>query len=143
MKNLNKRIEMPVPDVENEPEEITPKVKGDSKIKKANRTFFEIIGGKMLSKDSFVRMMYFVFYIVFLLMLYITNVYIAEDVNRYIYRLNRQSEELRVEYVFMKSEITKITKQSNLVKMLENKGIKESVDPLVIIVANEEGGADE
>lgn len=97
----------------------------------------------MLSKDGFVKMLCFILYIVLLLMLYITNVYVAEDINRDIYKQNRISEELRVEYVFLKSEITKITKQSNLVRMLKNKGIKESVEPLRVIVVKEEGGDDE
>ena len=76
-------------------------------------------------------------------MLYITNVYIAEDVSRSIAKANRKVEDLHVEYVYLKSEITKITKQSNMVEMLKNKGIKESVEPLKKIVVEEKGGGDE
>lgn len=107
------------------------------------KTISEFLGGSMLSKDSFVSLFPFVLYIVFLLMMYITNVYIAEDVSRDTDKLNRKSEDLHVEYVYLKSEITKITKQSTLAKMLKDKGIKESVDPLKQIVVKKEGGRDE
>lgn len=143
MSALNKKMEDPVEETPAALVVSQPVEKKKSKVNKANKTFFEIIGGKMLSKDGFVKMLCFILYIVLLLMLYITNVYVAEDINRDIYKQNRISEELRVEYVFLKSEITKITKQSNLVRMLKNKGIKESVEPLRVIVVKEEGGDDE
>ena len=73
-------------------------------------------------------------------MLCIANTYIAEDVNREIARLKKQEESLYVEYVYYNSEITKYTTQSNLVRKLERKGIKESVVPLKKIVVNREGG---
>ena len=43
----------------------------------------------------------------------------------------------------LQSEITRITKQSNMVEMLKDKGIKESVDPLRKIIVVKEGGSDE
>ena len=107
---------------------------------KVNRLIVDIMGGDVFSKDGFVGLFPFVFYIVFLSMLYITNVYIAEDMSREIAGLNRKIEDLHVEYVYLESEITKITKQSNMVNMLRNKGIKESVEPLRKIVVDEKGG---
>ena len=101
------------------------------------------MGGDMFSKDGFVSLFPFFLYVVGLLMLYITNVYIAEDVSRDIAKSNRRIEDLHVEYVYLKSEITKITKQSNMVNMLKDKGIKESVEPLKKIVVEKEGGRDE
>lgn len=103
----------------------------------------DVMGGDMFSKDGFVGMFPFIFYIVFLSMFYITNVYIAEDMSRDIMKLNRRIEDLHVEYVYLQSEITKITKQSNMVGMLKDKGIKESVEPLKKIVVDKKGGRDE
>lgn len=110
---------------------------------KTNRLFSEIMGGNMLSKDGFVSFFPFVLYVVFLSMLYITNVYIAEDVNRDIDRNNRKVEDLYVEYVYLKSEITKKTKQSTLASVLAGKGIKESVETPKKIVVVKEGGNDD
>ena len=107
---------------------------------KVNRLIVDIMGGDVFSKDGFVGLFPFVFYVVFLSMLYIKNVYIAEDMSREIAGLNRKIEDLHVEYVYLESEITKITKQSNMVNMLRNKGIKESVEPLRKIVVDEKGG---
>ncbi len=113
------------------------------KSNKSNRIIADIMGGDFFSKDGFVNLFPFFLYIVLLSMLYITNVYIAEDMGRETVRLERKAEDLRVEYVYLQSEITKITKQSNMVDMLKAKGIKESVEPLKKIVVVKEGGRDE
>ena len=114
----------------------------DSPKKRSNfsRVIADVMGGDVFSKDGFVGLFPFVFYIVFLSMLYITNIYIAEDMSREIAGLNRKVEDLHVEYVYLESEITKITKQSNMVDMLKNKAIRESVEPLRKIVVDEKGG---
>ena len=114
-----------------------------AKSNKSNRIIADIMGGDIFSKDSFVNLFPFFLYIVLLSMLYITNVYVAEDMSRETARLNRKVEDLHVEYVYLQSEITKITKQSNMANMLRNKGIKESVEPLKKIVVVKEGGPDE
>lgn len=126
-------------------DEVVPEVgeKPKKKSSKVNKLIADIMGGDIFSKDGFVGLFPFFVYIVFLSMLYITNVYIAEDVSRDIAKSNRRIEDLHVEYVYLKSEITKITKQSNMVNMLKNKGIKESVEPLRKIVVEKEGGRDE
>ena len=114
----------------------------DSPKKRSNfsRVIADVMGGDVFSKDGFVGLFPFVFYIVFLSMLYITNIYIAEDMSREIAGLNRKVEDLHVEYVYLESEVTKITKQSNMVDMLKNKAIRESVEPLRKIVVDEKGG---
>ncbi len=110
---------------------------------KYNRIIANVMGGDIFSKDGFVNLFPFFLYVVLLLMVYITNIYIAEDVSRDIEKTNRRVEDLHVEYVYLKSEITKITKQSNMANMLKDKGIKESVDPLRKIVVEKKGGCDE
>lgn len=92
--------------------------------------FKKYIGGDVFTKKTVVNQMPFVIYVVVLSMLYITNTYIAEDVNSELMVQNRILESKHVEYVYNKSEITKLTKQSQLVKVLKDKGIKESVEPL-------------
>ena len=111
--------------------------------RKVAKVFADVLGGDMFSKDGFLSLTTFFVYIVFLMMIYITNVYFAEDTSREIMKTNRKIEDLHVEYVYIQSEITKITRQSNMVKMLKNKGIKESVEPLRKIVVEKEGGRDE
>ena len=42
----------------------------------ANKVIMDVMGGKMLSREGFVRLFPFVIYVVVLSMLYITNIYI-------------------------------------------------------------------
>ena len=106
--------------------------------KKKGSFFNEYLGGDVFLKQSVMRQLPFVLYVVFLLMLYITNTYVAEDVRREIAAKNKILEDRHVEYVYNKSEITRMTKQSELVKILKNKGIKESVEPLKKITVSHE-----
>ena len=134
---LNKKIEEP--ETQEELVEEKPKeAKAPQKTRKNG--VIAVLGGDLLVNEGFLKLFPFLMYVVFLLMLCIANTYIAEDVNREIARLKKQEENLYVEYVYYNSEITKYTTQSNLVRKLERKGIKESVVPLKKIVVNREGG---
>lgn len=137
MTNSNKRIVEEVV-VKNE-EQQTPDTKNAVWVEKVSY----VMSGAVFSKETVVKSFPFILYVVFLLMLYIGNVYVAEDISREISRYNRLSEERYVEYIYLKSEVTSITKQSNLAKMLKNTGIKESVDPFKKIVVEVEGGDDD
>ena len=137
MMGLNKKIEEP--ETQEELVEEKPKeAKAPQKTRKNG--VIAVLGGDLLVNEGFLKLFPFLMYVVFLLMLCIANTYIAEDVNREIARLKNQEENLYVEYVYYNSEITKYTTQSNLVRKLERKGIKESVVPLKKIVVNREGG---
>lgn len=99
--------------------------------KKRNTSFLpDFIGGDLFKKKIVTKQLPFIIYVVALSMIYITNTYIAEDVNSELMKQNRVLESKHVEYVYNKSEITKLTKQTQLAKQLKNKGIKESVEPL-------------
>lgn len=137
MMSHNKKIEEP--ETQEELVEEKPKEKKTSS-KTKNNGLIAVLGGDLLVNEGFLKLFPFLMYVVFLLMLCIANTYIAEDVNREIARLKKQEENLYVEYVYYNSEITKYTTQSNLVRKLERKGIKESVVPLKKIVVNREGG---
>ena len=150
LNNKNEEGELLEQDVLNEDidvrEQVNASVSSGDKPKKKiglKRIVANVIGGDIFSKDSFVGLIPFFFYIVFLSMVYITNIYFAEDVSRDIAKLNREIEDLHVEHVYLKSEITKMTKQSNMVDMLKGRGINESIEPLKKIVVEVEGGSDE
>lgn len=99
--------------------------------KKRNTSFLpDFIGGDLFKKKTVTKQLPFIIYVVALSMIYITNTYVAEDVNSELMIQNRVLESKHVEYVYNKSEITKLTKQTQLAKQLKNKGIKESVEPL-------------
>ena len=144
MSELDKIIEEPDAQEKRDVEIEEPKPENINKQRsKANKTISDIMGGNILTKEGFVKNFPFVIYVVALSMLYITNIYVAEDVNREISRLKTKTENLHVEYVYLKSEITSVTKQSNMARMLKDKGIKESVEPLRRIVVEKKGGRDD
>lgn len=140
--SVNKKIEEPETQEKIEVVEEKPQEEKPSKKAKKNG-LITVLGGDLLVNEGFLKMFPFLMYVVFLLMLCIANTYIAEDVNREIARLNKQEESLHVEYVYYNSEITKYTTQSNLVRKLDKKGIKESVVPLRKIVVDRKGGKNE
>lgn len=104
-------------------------------MKKNKESFFKnYLGGDVFSKDVVVKQLPFILYVVVLLMIYISNTYIAEDMKVDIIRTSKILEERKVEYISIKSEITTCTKQSELAIKLKNKGIKETVEPVKKIV---------
>lgn len=104
-------------------------------MKKNKGSFFKnYLGGDVFSKDSVVRQLPFILYVVVLLMIYISNTYIAEDMKVDIKRTSKILEDRKVEYIRLQSEITMKTRQSELSKMLKKKGIKETVEPVRRIV---------
>ena len=79
--------------------------------------------------------------ITILLMILITNTYIAESRTRDIASANKQLRDLRAKYVELRSNVMEASLQSTLVKKLEGTGIKESLDPLFRI--EEQGNINE
>ena len=102
------------------------------------KSFFnEYLGGDVLSKFSVVKQLPFVLYVAVLLMLYISNTYWAEDMRLELKNKTKLLENRRIESVSLQAEITRLSRQSELVKVLKHKGIKESVEPVKRIVINE------
>jgi len=99
--------------------------------------FKNYLGGDVFSKDSVVKQLPFILYVVLLLMIYISNTYVAEDMKLDIKKTTKILEDRRVEYITIKSEITTLTKQSVLSVALKDKGIKETVEPVKKIVVNQ------
>ena len=101
------------------------------------KSFFnEYLGGDVFSKFSVVKQLPFVLYVAFLLMLYISNTYWAEDMRLEYKNKSKLLENRRVESVSLQAEITRLSRQSELVKVLKRKGIKESVEPVKRIVVH-------
>lgn len=105
---------------------------------KLSTVFKSILNGEILTRDAVVRLMPFVLYVVFLLVLYIANTYSYEKKIRKTNKLKDELIELEYEYITIKSEWMHISKQSELARRLDslNSGIKESIVPPVKILEN-------
>ena len=97
----------------------------------------KFLGGEMIQSGTFRFFPYLVF-IAILAFIYIANNYYAEDKIRQINQHRKQLKEIRYEYITTKSELTSMTKQSQIAKKLNSKGIKESVDPIKTIQIRKE-----
>ena len=109
---------------------------GTYKIKKsagqAGRVVRDVLGGEMLKSGTF-KFLPFLIFIAFLAFIYIANNYYAENKVRNINKLRKEMKELRYEYITSKSKLMNLSKQSQIAKKLNDKGVKESTDPIKTI----------
>jgi hypothetical protein len=111
---------------------IDPKVE-KSEHKKAN--FRDLLDGSILTRKSIAKQLPFVLFLSFLATIYIGNRYHAEKVIRDLTRLQNEVKDLRAEAITTASELMFMSKQSEVIKMIEANQLelKESVKPPVKI----------
>lgn len=91
----------------------------------------------IFSKESLVKSMPFVFFLMAIALLYIANSYEAERVIREIDKTSKELKVLRTEYISVKSELMFTSKQSEVARMASTFGIHESkTAPMKIVVAD-------
>lgn len=107
--------------------------------KKIERSLINILGGTFLSRESAFKWLPFIFFLAFLAVLYITNIYISEKKKRKIEDVHSEIKELRYEAISTKSKLMYLSNPSQVAKKLAEKGIKESrVPPKKLIIKKEE-----
>lgn len=99
---------------------------------KGRRTIMNILGGNFLTREDFTKLFPFLVYVTFLLMILITNAYVAESKSRAIKKNTGVLRDLRVEHIYVKSAFTKESTQTVMIDKLASEGIKESLDTRVI-----------
>lgn len=111
--------------------------------KKNREGLRSVLGGSFLIKEEFTKQFPFMVYITLLLMILITNTYVAEERNREIAKTTKTLNDLHVEYIQLKSAIMQASKQSVLARRLEKYGIKETYEPLkrIVVSSNEKATA--
>ena len=92
-----------------------------------------VLDGSILTKDTVLGLLPFTLFLTLLAVLYIANSYYAEKKIIEIENVNKELNELRYEHITTKSELMYYSKQSEVVKKLQEKGIKESVTPPIHI----------
>ncbi len=92
----------------------------------------KVLGGDMITEGTF-KFFPFLLFIAFLASIYIANNYYAENKVREINQLHKELKKLRYEYITSKSVLMELGKQSRIAGRLEQKGIKESRQPVKIL----------
>lgn len=110
----------------------SPKVKGPSWFE---RNLAQVLSGSILTRVEVRRMYPYVLFIVVLMFLYIANGYHIQKLHRRHDRLTEQVKELRSRSLTISSIRMTQTRQSEIIKQLEERGIplEESLTPPKII----------
>ena len=99
----------------------------------------DVLNGSVLTRDSVVKQFPYIFFLAFLAIIYIGNRYHAEQLVRTSVEMQKELKELRSEAIATASELMYISKQSEVAKMVDKKGLelKESIEPPKKIVIKE------
>jgi hypothetical protein len=101
----------------------------------------DIIDGSILTKREVIDSLPYIFFLTLLAILYIGNRYNAEKIVRNSIEIQKELKELRSESITSASRLMFISKQSEVVKLVEknNLGLKEAVEPprKLIVYSNE------
>ena len=91
----------------------------------------ELLDGSLLTRESVVRQLPYILFVTFLAVIYIGNRYHAEKVVRETTILQNEIRELRSESISVEAELMDISKQSEVVLLVQQRGLdlKESVEP--------------
>jgi len=120
-------------------EEETPKKKKLRQRESALAKFiFSFFNGAILTRNTVIKTLPFLFFLALLAVIYITNSYYAERTIRKIEKTKSELKELRTEHISVKSEMMYKSKQSEIASKLLPYGIKESViPPIKIFISND------
>ncbi len=91
----------------------------------------ELLGGNVLANSMVISQLPYLFFITFLAIIYIGNRYNAEKVVRQTVFLQNKIKELRAESVTISAELMDISKQSEVSRLVNERGLDliESIEP--------------
>ena len=91
----------------------------------------DLLDGSLIANDFVVKQLPFIVFLVALAFIYIANRYHAEKVVRASVELTQEISDLRAEAITTSSELMFISKQSEVAKYVEKRGLglKESIEP--------------
>ncbi len=102
---------------------------------KVGRTLVSVIGGTILTREWVLKQLPFIIFLTFLGTIYIANIYAADRTIIAIEKNKKANEVFRYEHVLMKSKLMGASRRSEVIRRLENTGVKESLVPPVKLVA--------
>lgn len=107
--------------------------------KKNNNFFFRfikpVLDGSIISRERTEKNFPFIFFIILLIILFISNTFHAQDTQRNIDKTKNEVKALRIKSIYMKSRLMESTRPTKMAEMVKGMGLKESeVPPQKIIV---------
>lgn len=91
----------------------------------------DFLDGTIITRKIVVKQLPFIVFLCIIAIIYIGNRYHAEKVIRDINKLQEEVKNLRAEEITTASELMRISRQSEVVKLIKEKnmGLEESTDP--------------
>jgi len=108
------------------------KTNGNIFIKIINKT----LGGRVLETEGMLNQIPYMFFILLLGVVYISNRNYSIKIVKEIDNIQKQIKELKYEQIVARSELMNISKQSVIANVLSGYGIKESKEPPVKIIVH-------
>ena len=100
---------------------------------KSNNFFFRyirpILDGSILSREKTEKNFPFVFYIILLIILFISNTFRAQDTQRRIDSTKEEVKAYRIKSIYMKSLLMESTRPTKMADLVKEMGLKESEVP--------------
>jgi cell division protein FtsL len=93
----------------------------------------QILNGEILTKDIVLNNLTFVFFVLFLLLLMVAKGYYGKQLQKNIVDLQADVDAKTAEYVEGKAKVEESTSRYKLVQKLEQRGLKETVNPAKVI----------
>lgn len=93
------------------------------------RVFRSLLDGSILTKEQVVKLLPFILFLALLGVLYIANAYYAEKTIRQTNKTMKEIKELENGFLSSKSELMMVSKQSEVARMLDSTGVRESLIP--------------
>ena len=105
---------------------------------KMGRSMHSMLDGTFLTRERFMRALPLILMLMFLGIVYITNIFQVERKKRQIDKLEEELRELRYEYISTRSNLMYESKPSEVAIKLKETGVRESLVPPLKIKAEAE-----
>jgi len=111
------------------------KTAGKKKKEKSNKpsAFVQILNGDFLTKEFMLNNLNFIFFLMFLLLLIVGKGYYGKQLSNDVLNTQKELDEISSDYFESKAKLEEMTRRTVLVELLENTGLKETVNPTKVI----------
>lgn len=114
--------------------EVKDNINPDEGPKKARKSFAStyikpLLDGSFLSKESSAKEFPFMAFLLFLIILFISNTFWAQETVRKINKYKEEVKELRIKSISIKAKLMDNTRQSHIANKVKNLGLHESLKP--------------
>lgn len=101
--------------------------------KKSTNFFFRyirpVLDGSFISREKTEKNFPFIFYILLLIILFISNTFRAQDTQRQINKTKEEVKALRIKSIYMKSQLMESTTPTKMADLVKHLGLEESEVP--------------